>query len=559
MYTKSNNTHRYVIYARKSTESDDKQMASIEDQLKEMRRIADEYSLNVVEVITESKSAKEVGRKGFNSMLETIKSGKADAVLCWKLNRLARNPEDGGKIISYLQKNIIKHIQVFGREYRPTDNMMMLYVELGMANQYVLDLSVDTKRGMRNMAERGWYPASQLPIGYSHNKLKQIGMYEIVQNDDIYIIQKLFNMIITQKVGISEIHRKSIELGLRNSNNKPYSLNTIRLTMSHEFYCGYYYWSTANGVKIRHKGKHETILTEEDFKLVQKVLGNYKKCTRDKKYQFPFNGSFHCGECNCVVGAEHKLQCICTNCRFKFSMKNIDRCPKCNTKISKMASPSIIDKTYYQCSKRRGKCNQGGVEDTELRKYITKELEDIYLPKRFVEWAIDVYKSQENSNDMGIQASITKNKKRITELGTEIDGLIRMKAQNSINDDTFNRLFQESEREQKTLITDLENLQSEIIDWSIILSDYLNFGHIAVELFSDKSIRAEKSILACLGENLTILDKKPICTMPLLLSALKQTSDEYTLYLEQCERKKAPILQGTFSHKQHEMSIGLPR
>lgn len=146
---------KYFLYVRRSQDSEDRQMASLDDQKTEMMRLANQLGITVVDVIEESQSAKKPGRPKFNQMLERIHNGEANGIICWKLNRLARNPIDGGQISWLLQQGVIQHIQTQGRDYKPTDNVLMMAVELGMANQFVKDLSVDVKRGMRLKAERG--------------------------------------------------------------------------------------------------------------------------------------------------------------------------------------------------------------------------------------------------------------------------------------------------------------------------------------------------------------------------------------------------------------------
>ena len=95
---------KYFIYARKSSESEDRQVQSIDDQIKELKKIARDNNLSVVEILFESKSAKAPGREVFNKMLERINRGEAQGIVCWKLNRLARNPIDGGQISWMLQQ-----------------------------------------------------------------------------------------------------------------------------------------------------------------------------------------------------------------------------------------------------------------------------------------------------------------------------------------------------------------------------------------------------------------------------------------------------------------------
>ena len=90
---------RYFLYARKSSENEDKQVASVPSQIEELRKLAQQMNLNIVEVFTEEKSAKAPGRQVFSQMIEDIHKGRAEGIICWKLDRLARNPIDGGMII----------------------------------------------------------------------------------------------------------------------------------------------------------------------------------------------------------------------------------------------------------------------------------------------------------------------------------------------------------------------------------------------------------------------------------------------------------------------------
>ena len=66
-------------------------------------------------------------------MLKMIASGKADAIICWKLDRLARNMVDGGQVMDLLQKSVIQEIRTYESVHVPSDNVLMLAVHFGMA------------------------------------------------------------------------------------------------------------------------------------------------------------------------------------------------------------------------------------------------------------------------------------------------------------------------------------------------------------------------------------------------------------------------------------------
>ena len=169
----------YFLYARKSTDVEDKQVLSIESQLAELRDVAKRENLNIADEFIEKRSAKMPGRPIFNDMLRRIQTGEAQGIICWKIDRLARNPVDGGQIQWLLQQGVIQHIQTHDRSHYPNDNVLMMSVELGMANEYIRQLSANTARGLRQKARQGDFPG-KAPFGYINNPaIKKISLQKI--------------------------------------------------------------------------------------------------------------------------------------------------------------------------------------------------------------------------------------------------------------------------------------------------------------------------------------------------------------------------------------------
>lgn len=142
---------RYVLYARKSTEDESKQLRSIEDQIYDCQRLSDSLGLNIVARLTEKKSAKTPNnRPVFTQMIRDIRQGKYDAVISWHPDRLARNMREGGELIDMVDEDVLKDLR-FVTHYFTNDanGKMLLGMAFVLSKHYSDDLSQKVSRGMR--------------------------------------------------------------------------------------------------------------------------------------------------------------------------------------------------------------------------------------------------------------------------------------------------------------------------------------------------------------------------------------------------------------------------
>jgi site-specific DNA recombinase len=559
---------KYFLYARKSSESEDRQMASIEDQIKEMYALAERHGIEIVDVIQEAKSAKKPGRPGFNQMVERIHKGEATGIICWKANRLARNPVDAGQISWMLQQSVIKHIQTFTSQYKPTDNVLILQIEFGVANQFIKDLSTDTKRGQRNKAKRGWYPAAHLPPGYKHKHLQSTdGTVRIDPQEEIIPHPEMFNLVrdlwrkmLTGEYSVPDLKREGDRIGVRNKKGAPYSLTNYRAMFTNEFYCGYFYWGNEDGIEERIKGNHIAMITEDEYNRVQKLLGKRGKPTRINKYHYPYRGTLHCGVCQRSITAEQKVQLRCTNCHFKFSIKRATRCPKCGTDIGSMKKPHIIDRIYYRCvGATKGACLQrSAVEQGDLEKLVRHEVGNVGIPRNFYLWAVEAVKhlnERENSEQTQLVETLRRKENALTQT---LDGYVRMRANQEISAEQLARYTGETERDLAAVRAELTKLHARLIDWAQIANEYLTFAEKAVSTFEEGGIETRKTILRALGSNQTLTDKKLRIIVPKTYSAIKKANQTYENVMQGLEPEKALDNQGLFRGNHPLTSTLLP-
>jgi len=252
---------RYFLYARKSSEDEDRQIQSIESQKTKLKELAQEYSLKIVKTYTEAKSAKAPGvRDVFDEMIGRIENGEADGILCWQINRLSRNPVDSGRISWLLQKNIIKSIQTYDREYLPGDNVLIFSVDAATSNQYVIDLSKNVKRGLETKLTKGWLP-NLAPSGYLNDQLEKTITRDI---ERFNLVSKMWQLMLTGAYTPPQIlkianeewgyrTRKSKKLG-----GKPLSRSGIYRIFTNIFYAG-----VIEHKGVQFQGKHEPMITLE--------------------------------------------------------------------------------------------------------------------------------------------------------------------------------------------------------------------------------------------------------------------------------------------------------
>jgi len=159
----------YLVYARKSTESEEKQQLSIPAQITELKQYAEQNKFKIIDILIETKSAKLVGRKVFNQVLDKIRVGEAKGILCWHPDRLARNAVDAGQIIHLINQNQLVDLKFpsFWFEKTP-QGLFMLNMAFSQSQYFSDSLSVNTARGLRQKCRLGHFPA-EAPLGYKND------------------------------------------------------------------------------------------------------------------------------------------------------------------------------------------------------------------------------------------------------------------------------------------------------------------------------------------------------------------------------------------------------
>lgn len=470
----------YFMYCRKSSESEDRQVASIQSQIDELNTLAEKNDLNIKKIFSESMSAKGPGRPVFNEMIAKLHQGEADGIICWKLDRLARNPIDGGNISWLLQQGIVKEIRTYEKSYYPTDNVLMMSVEFGMANQFIRDLSLNTKRGLKAKVEQGWYPCS-LPLGYVNNIYREPGEDEILPDKKRFLVmRKAFDLILERKYSVSEVLKiLNNKWGLRTRKGKPVATSSFYRMLSNPFYTGRFEYP--KGSNNWYEGKHKPMISEEEYNGVQAIL-NRKNNVRPKTHKFAYTGLMTCGECGGSITAEEKIK----------TQKN----------------GNVHRYIYYRCTKKKNpKCTQKTIREEVLEEQIKSILSSISIPKEFVEFAFEVLREDYNKDNQTRKQILKNQQVEYDDCLLKIDNLIDMRASGELSKEEFKRKKEYLEKEKKRINSLLNDSDKRFSDSYSNTEKAFNFAEQAIKIFDGLSLEDKKGILYNLGSDFILKDR----------------------------------------------------
>ena len=333
---------RYCLYARKSTESEEQQVLSIDSQIKEMLALAEKEKLEIVEVKRESHSAKEAGaRPVFNEIVEEIKSGKFNGILTWAPDRISRNAGDLGRIVDLMDSKHLIDIRTYGQRFTNNPNEKFLLMILGSQAKLENDNKrVNVKRGLRARVEMGLWPGIA-PTGYLNDGRKDHRCEVIIDPVRSPVIKKVFEKIGIERWSGRKVHgwlKKDVHFASRIG--KSMNLSTLYKMLKNPFYCGVFEYPRGSG--SWYTGKHTPLITQELFQAVQEKIAEENR-PKHKFKEWNFTKLLICGYCGSGITAQEKAKILSTGEPVSYIYYSCSRAKDVNCKNPYLREEKLIE------------------------------------------------------------------------------------------------------------------------------------------------------------------------------------------------------------------------
>jgi DNA invertase Pin-like site-specific DNA recombinase len=501
-----------IIYCRKSTDDNDHQVLSIDAQIESLTALGEKTGAAVSEVLTESRTAKRPGRPVFGAMMRRIERVNHSVLLCWSIDRLARNPVDAGRIMWALKEHGLE-IVTPTRTFKPGDEAtLVLYLEFAMAQKFSEDLGRNVERGLERKAKMGWCP-TQARLGYRNNTGKRQGERDISADPERFdIVRRMFDLMLTGQHTPPQLLRIATNRwGLRMSSGKPFSLSGIYRLLTDPFYYGQFEYPKGSGAWYR--GKHPPMITVAEYDRIQVLLGREGR-PRAIKRSLPYRGLILCGACGAGVTAEEKHQLICPKCRLKFAYRNRDRCRRCGSAVSTMRLPVILKYTYYHCTRRKDPtCREPVVRLENLEAQIDAALSRFSMSDRAFRWGMKFIAEHRTKRRTELATVRAAHDKAYADCSKRLNNLVALKTSPAnvngslLSDDEYARERTSLLKEKAKLEAAADLATDPLTRATVQVTDTLQFVSRLRERLAHGSPALKGALMSQIGSNLTLTEK----------------------------------------------------
>jgi site-specific DNA recombinase len=468
------------IYLRKSQDREDRQVLSIEGQLKIARKLVEQHCLAPNYLPREEQSAYKKGRPIFNDMMDKIEDGEVRHIVCWDAKRLSRNPYDAGRIIGAMSDDKLLSIITDGQIFHatPTD-MFYLTILLGMSKKESDDTSAGVHRGYSTKYERGEYP-SYAPTGYINIK---IGHNRNIAPDPdrapIYL--KVCEEAASGKYTFDELWKYARDdLGFTSRYGQPIKRSSLWSMLQNSLYYGYY----KHGGEW-HWGEYERIISQDLFDRVQLAMGWRKQQTR-----------------NTTKGAFYPYKLLtCAHCGHNLTAY---------TKPKKLVNGQIAYYTYYVCTRKSKitKCREPQIDEPSLKEQFENLISPMQITKEEAHECLELIRHfhREMTENRAVRLADWRKEQKETE--KRLAQLLEMRMSKELNHEEFMQHKQTLNEQMVRTKQQIDQTHSNADRWLELAEELFSSAVNIVDTFKIANEQEKRQILLELGSNWQMSNKK---------------------------------------------------
>ena len=460
-----------VLYARVSSDEQEKEGYSIPAQEKLLAEYARAEGIDVVEQYVDVETAKKAGRSSFAAMVEFLqeemqsgdRGDRCRTVLVEKTDRLYRNLKD---YVTLDELDIDIHFVKEGSVISPDSHSSQKFlhgIKVLMAKNYVDNLSEETKKGLQEKALQGIWPMRP-PIGYQ-TVVGTNGKKIVEPNPKTApIVAKMFEHYATGNYSLEAIRDMARAEGVVSPRSgRPIHRSWVHRILSNRIYYGEFMW---NG-RV-YPGSHQPLVSRDLWDKVQRLLSERGvKKPKTARERFAFSGLLTCTHCGCSLVGEIKKE------------KYI----------------------YYHCTGARGECPKPYTREEVIEQQFCTLLGSLRFDDEILAWVREALMESHADERQEHEQAIERLQSRYAVLRSRLDTMYVDKLDGRIDADFYDAKAAEFREEQSQVRYELKRHESANASYMDEGVQLLELANNAVYLFKKQQPAQKRELLKFVVSN----------------------------------------------------------
>ena len=385
-------------------------------------------------------------------------------------DRLARNSVDGGKIIHFVDRGLIKSLKFPTFWFEPTpQGLFMLNIAFGQSKYFVDNLRENVKRGLRQKIRNGTWPG-WAPVGYLNNaKTRGID----VDSEKAPKVKKLFEMYATGAYTLHSLANWCKEKGLRGNLGKEIALSNVQSILQNIFYIGLMKY----GGEI-HEGQHEPLISKKLFDSCREVMSKRGKFHYVRKNDFAFLGLMKCASCGCSITAEKQK-----------------------------------GHHYYRCTRKKGPCQEKHyLREEILTEQITSYLQKVSLSSQDTEKVLAALDREQDKARESAQSEVIVLKEQLSQVEAKLQKLLDIYLADALSTEEYAAKKQSLLSQKVSLSEKITDFETKGLSWLEPAREFVKSLNQAANLLSSPNPIAMTTFLKNIGSNHILRNREFVFT-----------------------------------------------
>ena len=457
-----------VIYARVSTEMQEREGFSIPAQLDFLREFAKKHNIEIVKEYSEAQSAKAKGREKFNEMINFLnKSKDVKSILVEKTDRLYRNLTDYVKIgEDDFDIYLVKENTVISKNASSHDKFIH-GIKVLIAKNFIDNLREETQKGRKRKIEEGYF-IGQVPYGYK--KLDK--NITVPDEDKSKFVQRAFELYAKGDLSLKALRDRLYQEGyIYQKSSSKITTGMLEKMLKNECYTGMLKYD-----KKLSLGKHKPLVSNTLFYKAQQAFKKDNKPKTRQGHNFLFSGQITCGNCGRAITSEIKKG------------KHI----------------------YYHCTGNYGKCQQRKtfIKEDALEAQFNNAIKEITLDDKLADYLNAILDETYKKMNLTTKERFDSIKRQVSTLKTNKNKLLDLYIDNCLDKETY---------KEKSFGYDceIERLENILNQYKNKDKDIINKGTNIIELakgfyslYLKQDVEEKQKMLKTLFYNASLKDGK---------------------------------------------------